>query len=73
MPPRTARFDGKEGGGRGAAPDPVADKCRLSAREITWRLVRVGGEYSGALSDAAYYRIGIRSRNLPVSHETTLT
>jgi hypothetical protein len=73
MPPRTARFDGKEGLGAVPLQTPVADKCRLSAREITWRLVRVGGEYSEALTEAADYCIGIRSGNLPVSHETTLT
>jgi hypothetical protein len=31
------------------------------------------GEYSAALTDAADYCIGIRSRDLPVSQETALT
>src|SRR4051812_47181670 len=69
--PAHRRCEGRRGWGAVPPQTPVADKCRLSAREITWRLVI--GEYSRARTDAADYCIGVGSRNLPVSQETTLT
>ena len=62
----------REGWGGAVSPQtPVAKKCRLSAREIPWRLVIA--ECSGAPTDATYYCIGSRARNLPVNHADLIT